>query len=72
MSDKPLKSLADFNTAQLERYERLKAWSPNGIACPQCAAECVEPAIGGLIKGDPPQWPMKCPSCGWTGTRVCA
>jgi len=65
----PLQSLDDFNASMAARRERAKLRHPNGIACPQCGAVCVESVHGPVVKGTPNKWPIFCSVCTWSGHR---
>lgn len=70
----PLKPLSAWDEEKRARWGVLNTPQPNGIACPQCGAECQEIAAPSAsvrgTKTEPPKWRMSCSGCAWVGYRV--
>lgn len=70
MPKKELISLRDFNEQRfLEADAKITGKVKNGIECPRCGSELVDATVGILLTSYPPQKPIKCPKCGFRGTR---
>jgi len=63
-----LESLSDHNQKALELHRFLTGPRSNGIACPKCGAE-LEDVPGKMLTSMPPQIPVRCPRCGYMGSR---
>lgn len=44
---------------------------PNGIACPKCSKELVDSYPNRICAFEPVRKDVRCPKCGWFGTRLC-
>ncbi len=72
MSKKKLIPLEEWNDQQetswsKEIARRMETGIPNGLACPSCGAELVD---RGVMRTHPPRRAVKCPSCGYEGSRI--
>lgn len=43
---------------------------PNGVYCPHCQAELLDITPNLILPTMPPQKSIRCPQCGWSGTRL--
>lgn len=66
---KPLLSLDEADARRRTAY-RPPTPAANGIACPQCQAELYDSNPGTLLTSLPPRVQVRCPACGWTGSRI--
>lgn len=63
-----LKSLDQFNAEKLGGFKPPES-IPNGIACPQCGAECQD-TPGITLASNPPRVPITCTKCSFASSRV--
>ena len=72
MPRKHLKSLRDWNQEQQELWDRAQPApdKPNGLQCPDCGEELVDPQPHVLITEDPPAKDVRCLACGYKGRRI--
>ena len=69
MNETKLKSLSEHNHQTLEQYREFHTKGvPNGIACPECGSE-LRDVPGAQLLTAPPQLPVVCMACGYTGHR---
>lgn len=61
-------SLEDFNRSRTAGI-RQTTNQPNGIACPDCGKELVDPHPSHVLACNPPKTDVTCPSCGYRGYR---
>jgi predicted RNA-binding Zn-ribbon protein involved in translation (DUF1610 family) len=68
--EKKLKSLKEHNAEGLKKWvNEAVPRGRNGIACPECGEELHDSDDFCTLISNPPQIPVKCPKCGWTGSR---
>ena len=66
-------SLKEYNTLiERQNDDREIADLPNGIACPDCGKELVDPLRAFMLMSKPPQTAVLCLACGFTGRRNCS
>ena len=69
--EKQLMSLDDFNKSTALDQWRLQHQGPrpNGIACPKCGTELVDPSPSVTLLCNPPALDVSCPNCDFRGYR---
>jgi predicted RNA-binding Zn-ribbon protein involved in translation (DUF1610 family) len=67
---KKLKTLEAHNAAARQAYAQSAAAHKNGIACPDCGAELVDPSPNITLTSNPPMKATKCLACGYKGYRI--
>lgn len=65
-----LKSLQQHDSERIRALTADKEPEPNGIACPECGAELVDPDPLSTYTSYPAQMDVACLKCGWTGRRI--
>ena len=72
MPRKHLKSLREWNQEQQELWAQAQPApdKPNGLQCPDCREELVDPQPHVLITEDPPAKDVRCLACGYKGRRI--
>ena len=72
MQRKHLKSLREWNQEQQELWDQARPApdKPNGLQCPDCREELVDPQPHVLIADDPPIKAVRCLACGYKGRRI--
>lgn len=67
---KKLKTLDEHNAQAWATYAPDDVPQKNGIACPDCGAELVDPFPNITLTSYPPMKDTKCLSCGYKGYRI--
>ena len=70
-----MKSLEQHNEDRRRALDNIKlprarGPQPNGIACPECGHELVDPYPEATLMSNPPQKSVSCPQCPFTGYRL--
>ena len=68
-----MKTLAEHDAERLEIFrslEQLKRAHANGIVCPDCGKELQDHTNLVLLTSYPPRMAVRCPACGYSGTRI--
>lgn len=63
-------SLKDFNQARSVLQHLDTRPRPNGIACPTCGEELVDPTLHIILAGLPATVKVSCPNCNYYGYRL--
>lgn len=64
------KTLDDSNATELATFEALHTKTLNGVDCNKCGEELSDTHPGVLYFTIPPQTPVICDGCGFTGFRI--
>ena len=70
---KSMQNLNEYNSNKLrarQNQTNKNGWERNGIACPKCGTELVDPNPHVKLMSNPPQKNILCPKCNFTGYRV--
>jgi hypothetical protein len=65
-----LVTLAVHNKQRYAITQPMRSNRPNGIACPECGQELVDPTPDIMLMSCPAQLDIKCMSCNFTGYRL--
>lgn len=64
----PMKTLEEHNREAIARFSQQVYEARNGIKCPKCGEELFDD-LTRVLTSNPPQTPVFCKKCGYTGSR---
>jgi hypothetical protein len=63
-----MKTLEEHNREAIARFPQQVYEARNGIKCPKCSEELFDD-LTRVLTSNPPQTPVFCKKCGYTGSR---